>query len=264
MAHALSGAPREWPPPASNRLSAFAGIVTALVHLRPPTLAGALTVLALATATGCGGSSSSDDSGLASKSAAQIVTAAQTAADSASSVHVSGSIVNGSTPIGLDMELVNGKGGRGRLSESGVSFELVEVGGYVYIKGSQAFYSHVAGPAAAELLQGKWLKAPAGTGTFASLTSLTNLRKLLDSTLTSHGALTKGATSTVEGQQALAIRDATRGGTLYVASNGTPYPLQISKGGNSGGRIAFNRWNEPVTLKAPANAVDLPQLENSH
>ena len=221
-------------------------------------------MLALASVAGCGGSSSSSSSGLASKSPAQIVTAAQTAADSASSVHVSGSIVNGSTPIALDMELVNGTGGRGQLSENGVSFELIEVGGYVYIKGSQAFYSHVAGAAAAQLLQGKWLKASASSGTFASLTSLTNLRKLLDSTLTSHGALTKGATSTVEGQQAIAIKDATRGGTLYVATSGTPYPLQIAKGGSGGGKITFNRWNEPVTLKAPANAVDLSQLESGH
>ncbi len=234
--------------------------MTALVRLRLPTLAGALSVLALATAAGCGGSSSSD-SGLASKSASQIVSAAQTAADSAHSVHVSGSIVNGSTPIALNMELVNGTGGRGRLSENGVSFELVEIGGYVYIKGSQAFYSHVAGPAAAQLLQGKWLKASAGGGAFASLTSLTNLRKLLGSTLASHGALTKGATSTVEGQQAIAIKDATRGGTLYVATSGTPYPLQISKGGSGGGKITFSHWNEPVTLKAPANAVNLSQLE---
>jgi hypothetical protein len=220
-------------------------------------------VLALATLVGCGGSSSSG-SGLASKSPSEIVAAAQTAADSASSVHVAGSIVNGHTPITLDMELASGTGGRGRLSENGVSFELIEVGGYVYIKGSQAFYSHVAGAAAAQLLQGKWLKASASNRTFASLTSLTDLRKLLDSTLASHGALTKGATSTVEGQQAVAIKDATRGGTLYVATTGTPYPLRLAKGGNSGGEIAFNRWNKPVTLKAPANAVDLGQLVSGH
>jgi hypothetical protein len=256
-----------WPPRAGGRSSALGGIVTALVRLRLPSLAGPLLVLVLATAAGCGSSSdgsSGSASGLAAKSPSQIVTAAQAAADGASSVHVSGSIVNGRTPIALDMELVNGTGGRGQLSESGASFELIEVGGYVYIKGSPAFYSHVAGPAAAQLLQGKWLKASASSGAFASLTSLTNLRKLLDSTLTSHGALTKGATSTVGGQQAIAIKDATRGGTLYVATSGTPYPLQISKGGTSGGKIAFNHWNEPVTLKAPANAVDLSQLERGH
>jgi hypothetical protein len=222
-------------------------------------------VLALASAgvVGCG-SSNGDGSDLASKSPAQIVTAAQTAADGASSVHVTGSIVNGGTPIELDMELVSGAGGKGRLAENGASFELVEVGGYVYIKGSRAFYSHVAGAAAAQLLDGKWLKASASSGTFASLTSLTNLHKLLDSTLSSHGALTKGATSAVEGQQTIAIKDATHGGTLYVATSGTPYPQQIAKSGSSGGKITFNRWNAPVTLKAPANAVDLSQLERGH
>jgi hypothetical protein len=238
-------------------------MVSAFVRLRLRTLAGLLSVLALVGIAGCG-SSSSSSSGLASKSAAQIVTAAQTAADSARTVHVTGSIVNAGAPIDLDMELVNGTGGRGRLSENGLSFELVELGGYVYIKGSQAFYSHVAGTAAAQLLDGKWLKAPANSGTFSSLTSLTNLRKLLDSTLTSHGTLTKGATSTVEGQQAIAIKDSTRGGTLYVATSGTPYPLQIAKSGSGGGKIAFNRWNAPVKLKAPRNAVDLSQLQSGH
>jgi hypothetical protein len=240
------------------------GIVTASVRLRLPTLAGSLSILALAGVAGCGGSSSGGGSGLASKSPTQIVAAAQSAADGASSVHVAGSIVNAGAPIELDMELVSGSGGKGRLSENGASFELVELGGYVYIKGTRAFYRHVAGAAAAQLLDGKWLKASASSGTFASLTSLTNLRKLLDSTLSSHGTLTKGATSTVEGQQAIAVKDSTRGGTLYVATSGTPYPLQIAKGGSSGGKIAFNHWNEPVTLKAPANAVDLSQLESGH
>jgi hypothetical protein len=229
------------------------------VRLRLPTLAA--SVLALAALVGCG-ESSSGGNGVSAKSAAQIVAAAQAAADGASSVHVAGSIVSGSTPIALDMELASGAGGRGQLSENGVSFELIEVGGYVYIKGSRAFYSHVAGSAAAQLLDGKWLKAPASSPTFSSLTSLTDLHKLLGSTLGSHGALTKGATGTVEGQPAIAVRDATRGGTLYVATSGTAYPLQIAKGGSSGGKISFSDWNKPVTLKAPANAIDLSQLES--
>jgi hypothetical protein len=237
--------------------------VGVLVHRRLQILVGLLAALALAGITGCG-SSSSGSGGLASKSPAEIVTAAQTAADSAHTVHVVGSIINNGAPIALDMELVNGAGGRGRLSENGLSFELIEVGNYVYIKGSQAFYSHVAGSAAAQLLDGKWLKASANSGTFSSLTSLTNLRKLLDSTLTSHGTLVKGATSTVEGQQAVAVKDATRGGTLYVATSGTPYPLQIAKSGSGGGKITFNRWNQPVQLKAPPGAVDLSQLQSGH
>jgi hypothetical protein len=232
--------------------------VIVLVRVRLPILTASLLALGLATMLGCGGSSSGG--GLAAKTPAEIVAAAQTAAAGARSVHVTGSIVNGGAPIALDMELANGVGGRGRLAESGVSFELVEVGGYVYIKGSQAFYTHVAGAAAAQLLEGKWLKARAASGAFASLSSLTNLHTLLDSTLTNHGSLTKGATSTIAGQPVIAVSDATRGGTLYVATTGTPYPVQVAKGGSGGGKIVFDRWNRPVTVKAPPNAVELGQL----
>lgn len=231
-----------------------------LVRLRLLTLICAL--LAFATAAGCGSSASSSGNGVASKSPAEIVAAAKDAADAASSVHVAGSVVNAGTSIALNMELLTGKGGRGRLSQNGLSFELIAVGGYVYISGNPAFYSHFAGPAAAQLLQGKWLKAPASSGSFASLGSLTDARKLLDSTLGGHGRLARGATRTIAGQQVVGIKDLTHGGILYVAATGTPYPIEITKGGGSGGKILFTHWNAPVKVTAPANSVDLGQLES--
>ena len=47
---------------------------------------------------------------------------------------------------------------------------------------------------AAQLFNGKWLKAPA-SGQFASLAALTNLNELFNKLLSSHGTLTKGATT---------------------------------------------------------------------
>lgn len=223
----------------------------------------ACAVALVAALAGCGGSSS-DGNGVASKSPTEIVAAAKTAADSASSVHVTGSIVNAGSTIALDMELLRGTGGRGKLSQNGLSFELVEIDNSVYIKGSPAFYRHFAGAAAAQLLQGKWLKAPANAGSFATLGSLTDLRKLLDSTLASHGSLAKGPTTKVEGQEAVGVKDLSRGGTLYVATTGKPYPLQITKGGSGGGTVTFSHWNAPVSVTAPANAVDLSQLASGH
>jgi hypothetical protein len=224
-------------------------------------LAIGLLVFAAVVSGGCGGGSSSSGNGVASKTPTEIVAATKAAADSASSVHVSGSIVSGNTPITLDMDLVQGKGGRGQLSEGGLSFELIETEGTVYIKGSPAFYSHFGGHAAAQLFQGKWLKASAGDANFTSLTSLTELRKLLDSALTSHGKLVKGLPTTAEGQPAIGVTDTSKGGTLYVATTGQPYPIEISKGGAEGGKVVFSRWNAPVSLTAPANAVDISQLQ---
>ena len=232
------------------------------MRLRLPSKVGSLLALAATAAViaGCGSSGSSDN-GVAAKSPAEIVTATKAAADSASAVHVSGSMVSGGAPINLDLSLVAGKGGRGRISENGLSFELVQLNGTAYISGSPAFYSHFAGPAASQLLQGKWLKASATTGSLASLASLTDLRKLLDAALAKHGSLTRGSTTTVNGQRVVGVTDATQGGTLYVATQGQPYPIQISKNGAGGGKITFEEWNHPVTLEAPKNAVDINELQ---
>jgi hypothetical protein len=225
----------------------------------------ALVALLLATAiAGCGGSSSSSSgNGIAEKSPAEILAATKVAADGAKSVHVAGSIVSGGTPITLDMQLVAGKGGRGQLSQNGLSFSLIEVGGTVYIKGSPAFYKHIGGSAAAQLLQGKWLKASATSSDFASLGQLTNLRELIDQTLSNHGALTKSATTTVKGQKVVGLSDRSKGGTLYVAASGKPYPLEITKAGSSADSITFDSWNEPLTLSAPANAIDINALSSA-
>jgi hypothetical protein len=223
-------------------------------------LAIGLTFLASAL-TGCGGSSST--SGVASKSPAEIVAAARAAADEAASVHVSGAVVEGA-PLSLDMQLLAGKGGHGRITENGLSFELITLGSTVYIKGSSAFYRHLGGPAAAQLLKGKWLKAPAAAGEFAAVTSLTDLRKLLDTTLASHGALAVGAGTTINGQKVVAVKDLSKGGILYVAATGKSYPVEVARGGANGGHIVFDRWNEAVTISPPLNAINLNQLRPGH
>jgi hypothetical protein len=220
-----------------------------------------LTLVALLA--GCGGSSSSSNNGVADKSSADILAATKVASDAATTVHVSGSIVSDGSPITLDLNLLANKGGRGQLSENGLSFELIQVGKTVYIKGSPAFYKHIGGTAAAQLLEGKWLKAPASDSDFASLSQLTDLRQLVDQTLASHGALTKAGTSTIAGQKVVGITDKAKGGTLYIAATGQPYPVQITKAGSGGGKISFDRWNKTVTLAAPANAIDVAQLQQA-
>jgi hypothetical protein len=222
-----------------------------------------LLALVAALLAGCGSSASSGN-GVASKTPTQIVDAAKAAAAGAASAHVSGSIVSEGKPISLDMELVAGKGGKGRIAVEGLSVNLIEVDKAVYIDGSTAFYTHLAGAAAAQLLQGKWLKVPASNANFASFSSLTDLGKLVGSTLDAHGALSRATTTTtVEGHEVVGVTDA-KGGTLYVATTGTPYPIEIAKDGASGGRIVFDKWNKPVTLAPPAGSVNINQLQSGH
>jgi hypothetical protein len=228
-----------------------------------------LTGLALSAGllAGCGGSSSSSSpssGGVASESPDEIVAAAKQAATGASTVHVAGSIISEGKPISLDMELVANDGGKGTITVEGLKVALVQVRRSVYIKGGADFYRRLAGNAPARLLQGKWLKAPTSSSEFASLSSLTDLAKLIDATLAAHGTLTSAPAAEIDGRQAVGVTASGKSGTLYVAATGRPYPLEIVKKGKDAGKITFDRWDESVKLVAPAGAIDVNQLHSGH
>jgi hypothetical protein len=216
----------------------------------------ACSLLVACAISACGGASGN---GVASKSPDAIVSASLRAIDSAKTAHISGRVVSGSSPITLNLDLVSGTGGRGQMSEGGLSFQIEVIRHEVYINGSPAFWRHFGGAAAAQIFHGKWLKAPA-SGQFASLAQLSDLHALLGTVLSTHGSLTKTGTTTVNGQSAVGVRDTTQGGTLYVATTGQPYPLEILKSGAQGGRIVLDSFDKPISLTPPADAIDISKF----
>jgi hypothetical protein len=219
----------------------------------------AVSALALAAGiAGCGGSS---DNGVAAKSPDAIVAAATNAVQSIKSVHVVGSGVSAGAPLAFDLNLAAGKGGSGQISENGLDFRMIVINQEVYIDGSDAFWRHAgAGAAAVQLFHGKWLKGPV-TGPFAGIVVLADPQKLFNMFLSSHGKLAKGGTSTVDGQKVIAVNDTTQGGTLYVATTGKPYPVEVAKTGAGGGHVIFDRYNQPVSVSAPPNSIDITELQ---
>jgi DNA-binding beta-propeller fold protein YncE len=78
-----------------------------------------------------------------------------------------------------------------------------------------------------------------------------------------HGTLTKGASSTLGGQPVVAVTSS-KGGTMYVATTGKPYPLEVSKNsGGQTGKVTFSDYNKSFTITAPANSINIEQLEHS-
>jgi hypothetical protein len=227
---------------------------------RPRAVLLVLALLALLLA-GCGSSSSSGN-GVVSKAPTEIVAVAKSAANSAATAHVSGSIVDGGKPISLDLEFESGKGGKGTIKLGNLTIMTIQINGTVYIKGSEAFYRELAGAKAARVLRGKWLKAPASDGNFSSLASLTDLDKLIDATLESHGSLSRVGSTTINGQKAVGVADKAKGSRLYVAATGVPYPLEIIKAGGAAGKVVFGGWNKPVTLSAPTDTINIKQLQS--
>ncbi|HXY80670.1 MAG TPA: hypothetical protein VEH55_04820 [Gaiellaceae bacterium] len=223
---------------------------------------GALAVLVASVVllAGCG-SSAAKSNGEAQKTAKQVAADALDAAVSASAVHVAGAIVSSGTNLTLDLRIVKNKGGTGTMSEQGLKFQLIRVGGKAYIKGSDAFYKKFAGAGVAALLHDKWLEGSATAGNLASLTSLTDIARLFNGALGSHGTLKNDGETTYKGQKVVAIEDTAKGGTLYVAATGTPYPIAIvSPNNGKTGSITFDEWNKSVGISAPKGAIDIGSL----
>ncbi len=219
-------------------------------HLTLPVSA----LLAAGALAACGSSSSSGN-GVASKSANGIISAASQAVSELKSVHIVGSITSGGKPVALELHLVAGKGATGQMTLGGQTLKLTTIGSNLYISASASAWQALGNAALAQKMQGKWLKATT-TGTFSSYSSLTNLHALFSQAFASHGTLAKGQTTTVDGQQVIAVRDTTKGGTLYVATNGKPYPVEVRKAGSQVGTVVFDQYNQPVSLSAPANVID--------
>jgi hypothetical protein len=215
-----------------------------------------------AVITGCG-SSGPRGNGIASKPATQILAAAKKATDTARSVHVAGTVVSEGLTLKLNLDMLQGEGAKGKVSEGAISFEVVRIGNTAYIRGSRAFYERFGGREAATLLKGKWLKAPATSGQFATLGALTDLRQLLDPVFAERARLSKGSITKVDGRQAIALEDVSHRNVLYVSTAGKPYPVEIegSKSSTASGTITFSNWGAPVGLKAPAESIDITTLQ---
>ena len=217
----------------------------------------ALLLLA-ATLAGCGGSASS---GEASKSASAILADARQAALDAGSVHLAGTIRSSSQTLTLDLTMGN-DGGGGTMTIRGSKVDVIRTGNKAYIRAGADFLKQAggaAGAAAADQLADKWLKVPITTSQFANLLVYTDLYSFVPQALRRVGTLTKGAEKTLDGQKAIELRSS-KGGSVFVATSGKPYPVEFDYGGASSGTITLSDWGTAKVPAAPENAVAVKSL----
>jgi len=221
-----------------------------------------LAALALAAAlVGCG----SSDNGVASKSGKEILAASKAAAVSASSVHVVGKTSQGPASLSIDLRLT-GDSGRGQISFLGADFEVIQIGATVYVKGTPIFYERLGDTLGLTLHvpKGTWMKGSASSGPLAQFVAFVDLRGELNRMLSTPGTVTKGQSTTVNGQKVIELKEATKvyKGSLYVATTGKPYPVKFVKnGGRERGLTSFSGWNEEVSVTAPSPVVDFSTLK---
>lgn len=235
-------------------------------------LAGMVLVLAV-VAAGCGSGKASPNptttrssgGGEASKPASQVLADALNAADSASSLRMSGNISSKGEHIGVDLSIAKGKGAKGSVSVAGDKAELVTAGRSGYLKAGAAFWGQFAGSSLgatiAQVLHGRWLKFPLGNAQFKPIVVLSSPKALFDQLKAgADSTLKNSGETTYKGEKVVALDVGAKNGTLYVATTGLPYPVAFVKTGADGGTLTFSDWNQPVALTAPTKVFDYSRL----
>jgi hypothetical protein len=243
---------------------------------------GAVGLALVALLAGCGDGAGSDaggssgpasgppsattpaDNGVADLSANGILSKAKDALGQASSVHIKGGGFSEGQQFALDMRY-GSAGATGSLTANGQTIELLRVGPTVYLKGTEVFWRSIGGASAAELLKGRYLEVPANTPNFSEIAGFTDLRKNAQELLTPDGTISKGERKTINGVKAIAL-NSSKGGTLYIALQGNPYPLQVvpsdSSKSDETGSLEFLDYGVPVAVTPPHadQVVDVSKL----
>jgi hypothetical protein len=223
--------------------------------------AGVLAAAAVLTATACG-SSSSSTSALAGMSPDQIVQKSVANLKAASSVRITGQVVNSGQTISVDLTDVAAKGCQGTIglaapatssskAMSGTA-NIVEVDSIVYMKLSDSFFTSAGLPASEfSEVSGKYIKLASGSN-LASFAQLCNPSTLSTAFAKEDTGFVKAGTATVNGQPTLGFNQPKNpsNGTVYVSESATPQILRIA-GPAGQGSIDFSNYNAPATITAP-------------
>ncbi|WP_335977473.1 hypothetical protein [Streptomyces sp. CA2R106] len=229
------------------------------MHHGRRTLAATLAALgASSLLTGCLGLGSDPDAGtngVGKLPAATIEQKAKAAAAGATAVRLAGTVVSGGHSYRLDMRL-RGNGGVGEVSTKGDTFQLLRVGDDLYLKAGADFYgaddSDKNSKAAAEKLNGKYVKVPSTDPSYQQFSGFTDKKTLLADLFVLDGEVKAGDHRKVGGTRTIAL-DGTKGGSLDVSLKGSPYPLRYERAGG-GGTLTLSDWGQDFTLAAPAKS----------
>lgn len=220
-------------------------------------LVGAMCALVV-TGTGLTGCSDDPDegtNGVGKLPADQIQTKTQAAAQSADTVRLSGTVVTSGRTYKLDMRLKS-DGGSGSVTSEGATFRLLRIDDQLYLKADADFWGQEGAKgdsdaAAADKLEGKFVKVPQGDASYKKFSGFTDKDVLLESLLTLHGALGTDGHHEQSGIRTIRITgDEGSGGTLDVSLEGQPYPLRLERAGGAG-TLTFSGWGKSFSLKEP-------------
>jgi hypothetical protein len=225
--------------------------------------------------TACGGSgsgSSASGSAAASPSKAasqvqglpaeQVLEKARVATASAKSLHYTADGSSEGQKVAFDVRADKARGVIASVDVAGQQIKIIQDLKDVYIGGNNPILTSLAGGKDAA---GKWVKTSADNPSVTSILEVADPAKLTAQffKLEAGQKVSLGTPKTVAGQQTVALvisGGKTGGGTMYVAAEGTPYPLLIESADKNGdkGTLTFSEFDKPVEIKVPDAKDILP------
>jgi hypothetical protein len=197
--------------------------------------------------------------GVADLKADEIVAKAQTALKNAQSFHVKGTTTIDGASLKVDF-VFSGKNASGTIDggANGISLSVLAVGETdLYLKAPEVLWASLAKIVDTSKLaafKDKWVKVDGSQPTFAAFKDMIKREQLV----TPKGTVSKGETKTINGIPAIGLIDSGDKSTLYVATQGEPYPLKGEGPGTDA--IEFTEYNKAAEVKVPA-AADVLDLK---
>ena len=187
-----------------------------------------------------------------SKTAAQLVPAMQAAAAAAASVHVAGSVKQGTQATTIDVS-ISGDSVVGYLGAYGTHYYVLSLNGKSFVKLNAAFLRLERAPASlCAQICGKYVQL--STSGAIQITDLLSMQQIVREVFGSQNmsaAASSGCVfspATLHGQSVLQCHAGDS--TLAVAAHGPPYLVYWS--GPHGQHLAFSEWNSVVLPPAPS------------
>jgi hypothetical protein len=190
----------------------------------------------------------------------RVLAKAQAALGGAKSVHFTANSTGQNGAGGYDLKLLANGNAAGTITFDGAQLKVVKIGDVAYLSGHPEYLAPLA---PGQNLAGKWVELPATHQAVTNLLSVADLRTGLGGVLLPKGSVAFGPSKTVDGHRTVALVETSSngGGTVYVAADGTPYPLLIESapGSGSSSSARFSEWDKAVTVTAPpaAQVIDL-------
>lgn len=225
--------------------------------------------------TGCGKGEAADP--FAGLSADAIADKAIEATKGVTALRMNGSGTNEGEEMTIDFAVDDKGNCKGSMQgPTGGKAEILGTGGTSYMKGDDAFWKSSGGEegssaeeagAISTLLNGRWMKMPAGEDGPAAFCDLKSITKDMDEDTPRKG-LTREADADVDGTPAAVLKGKSEKNgetsTFYVAKDSAkPYILRVvTTGGDEPGTVTLSDFGKAVEVAAPPadQVVDMEQL----